>query len=139
MPRTLQVGSGAPCGRDARAPGRTPGPGRTNDPAAPLRAMTDDTATRPPAPEATPMRRTQTIRLLLILLLLALALPAMPGTAPYDLVIVGGRVMDPASGMDRVANVAVRGGEVAAVGDEAFAAARTIDAHGMVVAPGFID
>jgi hypothetical protein len=33
----------------------------------------------------------------------------------YDLVIVGGRVMDPESGLDAVRHVGIRGGKIAAV------------------------
>lgn len=62
---------------------------------------------------------------------------AQPET--YDLVIAGGRVMDPESGIDAVRNVGVRDGRIAAVSEEALSGARTIDATGLVVSPGFID
>ena len=55
------------------------------------------------------------------------------------LVIAGGRVVDPASGMDATADVALLDGKVAAVGTGLGGAERTIDASGLVVAPGFID
>src|SRR6202000_798116 len=55
------------------------------------------------------------------------------------LVIRGGRVVDPASGMDAVGDVAVLDGKIAAVGSGLGGAERTIDATGVVVAPGFID
>lgn len=55
------------------------------------------------------------------------------------LVISGGRVVDPASGMDQVADVALLNGKVAAVGTGLGGAERVIDATGLVVAPGFID
>jgi N-acyl-D-glutamate deacylase len=55
------------------------------------------------------------------------------------LVISGGRVVDPASGMDAVGDVAVLDGKIAAVGTELGGAERVIDATGLVVAPGFID
>jgi len=59
--------------------------------------------------------------------------------APYDIVIRGGRVLDPETGRDEVANVAIAGGQIARVSTEALTGTRTIDAHGLVVAPGFID
>jgi N-acyl-D-glutamate deacylase len=63
-----------------------------------------------------------------------------PATAPpYDLVLVGGRVVDPASGLDAIRNVGVRDGTIAAVTSEPLVGARTIDATGQIVAPGFID
>ena len=55
------------------------------------------------------------------------------------LVISGGRVVDPASGMDAVGDVALLDGRIAAVGTGLGGAERVIDAAGLVVAPGFID
>ncbi|OAF05396.1 D-glutamate deacylase [Bradyrhizobium centrolobii] len=55
------------------------------------------------------------------------------------LVITGGRVVDPASGMDAIGDVAVMDGRIAAVGTGLGGGERTIDATGLVVAPGFID
>ena len=55
------------------------------------------------------------------------------------IVISGGRVVDPASGMDAVGDVAVLDGSIAAVGTALGGAERVIDATGLVVAPGFID
>src|ERR1700722_4973871 len=55
------------------------------------------------------------------------------------LVITGGRVVDPASGMDAVGDVAVLDGRIAAVGTGLGSAERSIDATGLIVAPGFID
>src|SRR5438128_11565540 len=58
---------------------------------------------------------------------------------PYDLVLAGGRVLDPESHLDAVRNVAIRGGRIAAVATEPLAARETLDVRGLVVAPGFID
>src|SRR5258708_17828219 len=55
------------------------------------------------------------------------------------MVISGGRVVDPASGMDSIGDVAVVDGRIAAVGTGLGGAERVIDATGLVVAPGFID
>jgi dihydroorotase len=60
--------------------------------------------------------------------------------ATYDLIIKGGRVIDPSAGLDAIRDVAIAGGKIAAVeatiaGD----AAETIDARGRIVAPGLID
>ena len=58
----------------------------------------------------------------------------------YDLLIVNGTVVDGSGDSARVANVAVSGGKIVAVGRLWGAeAAQTIDATGLVVAPGFID
>jgi dihydroorotase len=57
----------------------------------------------------------------------------------YDTVIVNGRVMDPESGMDAVRNVGILSGKIAAISEHALGGKSTIDAKGLVVAPGFID
>ena len=61
--------------------------------------------------------------------------------ATYDLVIRGGRVIDPGRGLDGVMDVAVAGGKIAAVlpAGSAPEAARTFDASGTFVVPGLID
>lgn len=58
-----------------------------------------------------------------------------------DLFIKGGRVIDPANGMDRVCDLLVREGKIAALGSGAVPAAEAeiIDAAGKIVAPGLID
>jgi dihydroorotase len=57
----------------------------------------------------------------------------------YDLVIANGRVMDPESGLNAVRNVGITGGKVAAISATPLTGKTTIDAKGLVVAPGFID
>ncbi len=59
--------------------------------------------------------------------------------ANYDLVINGGRVMDPETKYDKVANVGIKGGKIAVITKKAITGKQTIDAKGLVVAPGFID
>jgi N-acyl-D-aspartate/D-glutamate deacylase len=59
--------------------------------------------------------------------------------AENDRVILGGRVMDPASGLDAVRNVGLRDGRIAVLTTQAIRGRDTIDARGLVVAPGFID
>ncbi len=57
----------------------------------------------------------------------------------YDIVIVNGRVMDPESGLDAVRNVGIREGKIREISGSALKGRQTIDAKGLVVAPGFID
>jgi N-acyl-D-aspartate/D-glutamate deacylase len=59
-------------------------------------------------------------------------------TAP-DLVVRGGRVIDPESGRDEVADVAIADGSVVAIGAGLAPAAVELDAAGHVVTAGFID
>ena len=55
--------------------------------------------------------------------------------------IVNGRVVDPARNLDIVAPVHVADGRIAAIGPApaGFVAQQTLDARGLVVAPGFVD
>ncbi len=81
-------------------------------------------------------------RLLLLGLALCLcaAAPAPRKAAPYDILFTNARVVDGTGAPWFAADVGVRGGKIAAVGRLAGAPAkRTIDASGLVVAPGFID
>jgi dihydroorotase len=61
--------------------------------------------------------------------------------APYDLLIKGGRVIDPAQHVDRTADVAVTAGKIAALQPNINAdqAADVVDARGKLVTPGWID
>lgn len=59
---------------------------------------------------------------------------------PFDLVLTGGRVIDPSLGIDRVASVAFADGRVAAIGDAlSTAEAEVVDVSGLIVTPGLID
>ncbi|MGE0387664.1 MAG: amidohydrolase family protein [Gammaproteobacteria bacterium] len=57
----------------------------------------------------------------------------------FDLVIRAGTVVDGTGAPGREADVGIRAGRVAQIGRIAGPAARTIDARGLVVAPGFVD
>jgi dihydroorotase len=58
----------------------------------------------------------------------------------YDLVIKGGRVIDPAARLDAFRDVAILQGRIAAVGATVTGpASNTVDAHGKLVVPGLID
>ena len=60
--------------------------------------------------------------------------------AGYDLIIKGGRVIDPSTALDAVRDVAIAGGKIAAVEANIGGDARqTIDARGKIVSPGLID
>jgi dihydroorotase/N-acyl-D-amino-acid deacylase len=64
----------------------------------------------------------------------------MPAEPPFDLLIMGGRVVDGTGNPWYSADIGIRAGRVATIGKLAGAPARrTIDGRGLIVAPGFID
>lgn len=72
----------------------------------------------------------------------AVLFAGIPGAfaATYDLLIRGGRVIDPSTGLDAVSDIAISGGRIASIAANiAVDANETIDARGMIVAPGLID
>src|SRR5215208_2971390 len=76
--------------------------------------------------------------ILCLLALLPVSLSAQQ--ASYDLIIRNGHIVDGAGSPWYAGDIAIRDGKIAAIGAVLGArAGKTIDAHGMVVAPGFID
>lgn len=57
----------------------------------------------------------------------------------YDVVLEGGRVMDPETGLDAVRNVGIRGDRIVEISEDALVGTEVVDVSGLVVAPGFID
>jgi hypothetical protein len=57
----------------------------------------------------------------------------------FDCVVANGRVIDPESKLDAVRHVGIRAGKIAAVSEQPLRGNESIDATGLVVAPGFID
>jgi len=84
------------------------------------------------------------VRILLLLMLTLAsmnALPSVSSKAPeYDLIIRNGRIVDGSGRAGFLADVAIKGDRIVRIGNLPGAQAkRNIDAHGQVVAPGFID
>jgi Amidohydrolase family len=84
--------------------------------------------------EIIPMRR---INPAIVLLLFTVRAFAQSPT--YDTVLLHGRVMDPESSLDAIRNVGITGNKIAIITTEPITGKTTIDATGLVVAPGFID
>jgi N-acyl-D-aspartate/D-glutamate deacylase len=78
------------------------------------------------------------MRHLLFALSLAFA-TSLAAAQQYDLVLEGGRVIDPETHLDGVRNVGIRDGKIASIVTTPLNGRRVIHAKGLVVAPGFID
>jgi N-acyl-D-aspartate/D-glutamate deacylase len=74
-----------------------------------------------------------------IALLVLMLCGAAFAQARYDVVIHGGRVLDPETSLDAVRDVGIRGNQIAAISEQPLTGARVINAAGLVIAPGFID
>ena len=57
----------------------------------------------------------------------------------FDTVIEGGRVMDPETNFDAIANIGIRRGKIKRITNQPLKGKRGIDANGLVVAPGDMD
>ena len=102
----------------------------------------------PSAPEIPTMSLCTTASPRTVALLLAAAtLAAAPSLsaqgagrgAGFDLVIANGRAVDPETGLDGVRWIGVRAGKIAAISRTPITGKQSLDARGLVVAPGFID
>ncbi len=75
----------------------------------------------------------------LITLLVAVLFPGAVGAQECDLAILNGRVMDPESGYDAIANVCVVSDRIAAITSDDISGSETLDATDHAVVPGFIN
>lgn len=72
--------------------------------------------------------------------LMFILMAAIPVAAQvYDVVILNGRVMDPETNLDAIRNIGISKGVIQAITTEPLQGNITINAHGLVVSPGFID
>ena len=108
-----------------RLPGRPNGGATAGGPTT-IPAVPRSSTSRPPEPSTTstggPDETTTTV-----------------DTHRYDLVVAGGRVIDPETGFDAVAHVGIDGDTVMTVATTPLIGRSTLNATGLVVAPGFID
>jgi N-acyl-D-amino-acid deacylase len=79
------------------------------------------------------------LRLITPLLLASIPVALAAQEEVYDVLIRNGRIIDGTGSPWYAGDVGIRGGRIAAIGTLGGAARRTVDAAGMVVAPGFID
>ena len=78
-----------------------------------------------------------------LLTLLVIALHALSSSADsthtYDLIIAHGRVLDPETQLDQTLNIGISNGKIMSLSSEPLVGKHSIDAQGLLVAPGFID
>ena len=87
-----------------------------------------------------PQRTPSSFVIALVIALVPLGIPfTAHSQAGYDVVIRGGRVLDPETSLDAVRDVGIRGNQIVAISEQPLEGARVIQASGLVVAPGFID
>ena len=89
----------------------------------------------PPQPMECSIRAMRYFAALIVLILFTSALSAQQ----YDLVLEGGRVMDPETGLDAIRNIGINQKTIVRISSDELAGRQVLDAHGLVVAPGFID
>lgn len=84
---------------------------------------------------------TNRVSLLLALTCLATAMrqASAQRAAILDVVLVGGRVLDPETNLDAVRTIGIRGGRIVSIASGVPRARDTVSVRGLVVAPGFID
>ena len=74
-----------------------------------------------------------------LIIAIAIGLASLIHAQSFDLVIANGRVIDPESGLDQIRHIGITGRSIAAISADSLTGRVTIDAAGLVVAPGFID
>ncbi len=86
------------------------------------------------------VQRWKSVFLSVVLLFSVVPLAAGKPEQSFDIVIANGRIIDGTGSPWYSGDIGIRDGKIAFIGNlSAAPRARTIDAHGMVVAPGFID
>jgi cytosine/adenosine deaminase-related metal-dependent hydrolase len=85
------------------------------------------------------MRKLFMSKAMTMLMALALIGAVEAHAQDYDVVLKGGRVMDPETSLDAVMNVGIKDGKIAAVTKDELSGNEIIDVNGLVVSPGFID
>ncbi len=90
-------------------------------------------------PRGAPSPIAVAILLALLVVVFVDASPAQAAPNDLDIVVRGGRVIDPLSGLDAIRDVGIRDGRIVAISEDPLDGDRALDATGLVVAPGFID
>jgi len=76
---------------------------------------------------------------ILIVFLFSWLIPVAQTSTVYDIVLTGGRVIDPETKLDAIRNVGILGNRIALISKEPLTGKEMVDVTGLVVSPGFID
>ena len=79
------------------------------------------------------------LSLIVLCALLAHEVHSQSPPTRFDIVLAGGRVMDPESGLDAVRYVGISGDQISEISPQPLEGTTVVDVRGLVVAPGFID
>lgn len=104
-----------------------------------LRSRPGAVAQPPPKPPARPAAPATTTTTSSVPPVLDDSLAVATDDHVYDMVVSGGRVVDPDSGFDAVADVGIDGDTITRISLDPLSGTESLDAAGLVVAPGFID
>lgn len=74
-----------------------------------------------------------------LLVSLYLSIPVNAKADTLDLVLAGGRVIDPESGLDAIRNIGISNGKIVKISKDNLTGNQVLDVSGLVVSPGFID
>lgn len=78
-------------------------------------------------------------KILFVIVLIYVSTLACAQTVNYDIVLSGGRVIDPETKLDAVRNIGIQGNKISIISVEPLQGKTVINVKGLVVAPGFID
>ncbi len=79
------------------------------------------------------------VRFFQFLLLVMSVFNVQVNAQDYDLVIANGRVVDPETGLDGIRHLGINAGTIKSISFKPLMGVKTVNAKGLVVAPGFID
>ncbi len=85
------------------------------------------------------MQNLKSVFLLFILTICVSSMLTAQSSTEYDIVLTGGRVIDPETNLDTIKNVGIIKNRIAEISSKKLIGRQVIDVKGLVVAPGFID
>ncbi|MFZ1807149.1 MAG: amidohydrolase family protein [Cyclobacteriaceae bacterium] len=85
------------------------------------------------------MKNSISLLITLVLVCFSVTLTVAQSNPQFDVVLNGGRVIDPETKLDAIRNVGIRDGRIVEISANTLSGKQTVDVSGLVVSPGFID